>query len=427
MKEFDEIATESEAAPRGLALALVEEFEITVEKLVAGGEGLGRYQGVPVFVPRSAPGDRLRVRLVERKSDYGRAEIVEILEAGPGRREPPCPYFVHCGGCDLQHLEENRQVEFKAAAVRETLLRLGGISLPRNTEIIAGKPWGYRVRAQIHSKVIEEARDPESEDATTDDTGEEEVRRRVQVGYHRRGSNDLVAIDQCRILVPELEAMIPHLPGAIPLAGPRRLDLLAGDDRLTTAPPVEGLPQGEVKMTVGEFSYLLDARCFFQAHRTLTPVLVNKAIGAWTGGVAVDLYAGVGLLTLPLARRYENVLAVEGSNVSVRFARKNARRNGLPGIEVMSQAVESYVAKGLPANVDRIVVDPPRSGLSKVVRRALLEAKAGRLTYVSCHPATLARDLRALTEEIYELESLVLIDLFPQSGHMEVVAQLARR
>jgi 23S rRNA (uracil1939-C5)-methyltransferase len=131
-------------------------------------------------------------------------------------------------------------------------------------------------------------------------------------------------------------------------------------------------------------------------------------------------------LTLPLARNYQKVIAVEASNVSVRFARKNARRHGLTGIEVLSQAVESQVAKGLPAGVDRVVVDPPRSGLSKVVRRALLEAKAERLTYISCHPATLARDLRALTE-VYELESLVLIDLFPQSGHMEVVAQLVRR
>jgi 23S rRNA (uracil1939-C5)-methyltransferase len=425
MKEFEENSTHEEAAPRGSALALVEELELTVEKLVAGGEGLGRYEGVPIFVPRSAPGDRLRVRLVERKADYGRAEIVEILEPGPGRREPPCPFFVDCGGCDLQHLEDHRQIEFKAAAVRETLLRLGGVSLPRNTEIIAGKPWSYRVRAQIHSKVVVDESDPVG-GVATDETSGGETRGTVRVGYHRRGSNELVAIDQCRILVPELEAMIPHLPGAIPLAGPRRLDLLAGDDQISTAPPVEGLPQGEVIMTVGEFSYLLDARCFFQAHRTLTPVLVQKAIGSWKGGLAMDLYAGVGLLTLPLARNYQKVIAVEASNVSVRFARKNARRHGLTGIEVLSQAVESQVAKGLPAGVDRVVVDPPRSGLSKVVRRALLEAKAERLTYISCHPATLARDLRALAE-VYELESLVLIDLFPQSGHMEVVAQLVRR
>ena len=405
-KEGSPPEVEEGAPPKGLALALIDEIELTVEKMVAGGEGLGRHDGVPVFVPRSVPGDRLRVRVVERKADYGRAEILEILSPGEGRREAPCPHFSSCGGCDLQHIDETKQVELKAGAVRETLRRLGGIDLPRETEIVAGSPWGYRVRTQLHTSLNEQ--------------GE------VQVGYHRRGSNELVPIGQCRILVPELEAMVPHLGGHLPAEGPRRLDLLAGDDgSVSTAPPVEGLPQGELSVTVGEFEYTLDARCFFQAHRTLTPVLVQKTIAQWKGELAIDLYAGVGLFSLPLAQNYDRVIAVEGSTLSARFARKNAKKYQLASIEVIAKAVESQLAQGLP-DADRLVVDPPRNGLSKGVRKAILQNPPRRITYVSCHPATLARDLRQLTTEAYRLDSMVLLDLFPQSGHMEVIAQLER-
>ncbi len=385
---------------------MVDEIELTVEKLVAGGDGLGRYEGIPIFVPRSAPGDRLRVRVSERQADYGRAEILEVLAAGPGRREAPCPHYAECGGCALQHLTEERQVELKAGAVRETLRRLGGIELPKGTEIVAGHPWGYRLRTQLH---VESA-------------GESST-----VGYHRRGSNELVAVDQCRILVPEIESLIPHLGGQLPADGPRRIDLLAGDAAIDIAPPVEGLPHGEVRISVGDFDYQLDARCFFQAHRKLTATLVQRAIGNWEGDLAYDLYAGVGLLTLPLARRYRRVIAVEGAAVSARFARKNARRHQLDGVEVDARAVEGALAQGLPSGIDRIVVDPPRDGLSRGVRRALLAARPPRVTYVSCHPATLARDLQHLTHEDYAVESMVLLDLFPQSGHMEVVAQLVLR
>ena len=384
-------------------LALLDEVEATVEKLVAGGDGLARYDGIPLFVPRSAPGDRLRLRIVERRPDYGRAEILEILDPGPGRREPPCPYFERCGGCDLQHLEDRRQVELKAAAVRETLRRVGGVELPSDTEIVAGPMWGYRVRTQLHTRVVE---------------------GRTEVGYFERGSHDLVPVRSCPILRPELETLLPVLPERLGEDPPRRLDLLAGDDGPTAAPVAGDLPHGEAGLEVGDYTYLLDARCFFQAHRTLSARLVEVAIGPWEGDRAVDLYAGVGLLSLPLAARYREVTAVEGDRIAARYARKNGAAYGFSGLRVENRAVESWVA-ALPPGVDRVVVDPPRSGLSPPVSKAILAAAPRRLTYVSCHAATLARDLKHLTKS-YAVESARLLDLFPQSGHMEVVVQLGR-
>ncbi|HKV07297.1 MAG TPA: TRAM domain-containing protein [Thermoanaerobaculia bacterium] len=390
--------------PPGARLAEVEEITVQVEKIVAGGEGLARYGDVPVFIPRSAPGDRLRVRIAERRPDYGRAEIVEILEPGPDRRPDPYPELARTGICDLQHLNDRAQSRLKAAAVRETLLRLGKVELPENVELIAGDPWGYRLRTQVHTEV-----DP--------------VAGGVRVGYLARGTNDLVPVSRCPILVPELEALLADLPKHLGPDTPWRLDLAAGDGgAVTVAPVVPGLPQGEISTTVGDFTYFYDARTFFQGHRGLLPRLVEKTVGPWTGTMAVDLYAGVGLFALPLSRLYEKVVAVEADQIGARYGRLNVRRNKVQNVEVVQRVVESWVT-GLPEGVDRVVVDPPRAGLDFAVRKALLERRPKRLTYVSCHPAALARDLRILSVA-YRIESVTFFDLFPQTGHMETIVQL---
>jgi 23S rRNA (uracil1939-C5)-methyltransferase len=387
-------------------LSELDELEVQVEKLVTGGDGLARFEGIPIFVARAAPGDRARVRLVERRPDYARAEIVELLVPGPGRRVPPCPHFADCGGCDLQHLEDGLQVRYKAESVVETLQRVGGVPTPPKVEVIAGAMWGYRLRTQLHS-------------------GRDAAGNTV-IGYFARGTQSLVPVRVCPIRVPELERLLPELPARLGDTPPPRLDLLAGLDGALSAAPVAGdLPHGEVELRVAGASFHLDARCFFQAHRELVVRLVESAVGDWQGERAVDLYAGVGLFSLTLAQRYRAVTAVEGDGVSARYARTNARRNKMPHVEVVAQAVESWVA-ALPPDLDRVLVDPPRAGLPPAVRRALLRARPRRLTYVSCHAATLARDLRELLAA-YRLEALALVDLFPQSGHMEVVAQLVRK
>lgn len=400
--------------PRGVRLVDVEEVEVEIEQLVAGGDGLARWEGVPIFVPRSAPGDRLRVQLVERKPDYGRAEIVEILEPGPGRREPPCPFFARCGGCDLQHLEDDVQLELKAAATRETLERLGRLELPQPVEVVGGEPWGYRQRAQLHTGVVASPAPGAPEAAV--------------VGYHARGSRDLVAIDRCPILAPELEALLPRLGrelAEVPAnRRPVRVDLAVGSDgEVGCSPLVPGLNRGELVYRVGDHRYRFDSRVFFQAHRGLVQSLVERVVGEEGGpGTVYDLYAGVGLFSVPLAERYGRVVAVEGDRLAARYARLNLKENGVTNGEVETLAVDSWAPR-LPEDAERVVVDPPRAGLTEGLRRALLHRPPRRLTYVSCHPATLARDLRLLALA-FRLQRVTLFDLFPQTGHMEVVAEL---
>lgn len=404
----------------GAVLARVDELELEIEKLVTGGEGLARHQGIPIFVPRTAPGDRVRAKVVGRRPDYGRAEVVELLAPGPGRRPPPCPVFERCGGCDLQHLGDDVQLRAKVEAAAETLRRLGGIDLPADVAVVPGQPLGYRLRTQLQIADGERGR---------------------EVGYFARGSHALVPVDGCPILVPALGALLPSLPGLLGATPHRRLDLAVGDDgAISVAPVVEGLPHGEVTVEVGGLVYGFDARCFFQGHRPLLPTLVETALGgeladsgepandgepADRGELAVDLYCGVGLFSLALARRYRRVVAVDGDRVAIRYARANAKRNRLPNVTFHARSVDGWIGE-LPKGADRILVDPPRNGLGRPVVRALVAAAAGRLTYVSCHPATLARDLRGLARA-YRLTRLVFLDMFPQTGHLEVVAQLVRR
>lgn len=422
---------EAPRKPAGLRLASEEEVELVVEKLVAGGEGLGRFEGIPIFVPRSAPGDRLRVRLTERRPDYGRGEILEILEPGPKRREPPCPYFIECGGCDLQHLEDAYQTRLKVDALKETLGRLGRIERMPKIRVRAAAPWAYRMRNQLQVEVRKGTAEPTAGREGGREAGREdgEVAAgvpsgvHVVVGYHARKSNRLVPVERCPILVPELEELLPKLPGILGAKAPRRLDLAAGGEgQITSAPVVEGLPHGEVTVQVGEFRLAFDARCFFQSHRALLPALVEEAVGDWTGEEAFELYSGVGLFSLPLARRYAKVRAVEGDRVAVRHARNNARRNRVTNLTVDSQSAESWL-NVIPEGAERVLLDPPRAGLSPKVRRGLIDRRPRRLTYVSCHAATLARDLRSLCR-FFDLESLTALDLFPQTGHLEAVAQL---
>ncbi len=386
-------------------LAEVEQVVVDIERLVFGGEGLGRYQGVPIFVPRSAPGEKLLVKLVERRTGWGRAEIVEILEASPERREAPRPYFERCGGCDLQHLEDAAQLRHKSAAVLESLVRQGGVEIPKDAlEVISADAWAYRTRTQLHVAASDRGR---------------------EVGYFARNSHQLVAVDVCPILVPELEKQLPSLPRLVRDERHERVDLTSGDDhRITCSPPVENLPHGSVERTIQGFRYEIDARVFFQSHRQLAEKLVEVAIGEESDpeGEAYDLYAGVGLFSLPLGKRYRQVVAVEGDRVASRFAKRNVKANGLENVAVEALSVDSFASK-LPKNVARVVVDPPRVGLSATVRRALLIARPRYLTYVSCHAPTLARDLRELLT-VYRLEKLSLLDMFPQTGHMEVVVQL---
>lgn len=387
-------------------------IEIRIEKVIYGGHGLGRVEGQAVFVPFTAPGDLVRARVTERAKGFLRAEVVERLESGPGRRDAPCEYFGACGGCQLQHMTYEAQLAAKGEFVRDAIERIGRMPVP-NEIVVRGAPeheFGYRVRATAHVVQMEVG---------------------TLFGFFSGKSHRVVDIVRCPLFVPELDsAWIAARAAAESVAQARTVELAAGDGDAAAQPPVPGVGRGPVATTVGGVKYSYGPGEFFQINRPLVEALVTAATGGMSdaGGVALELYSGVGLFTIPLSRRFAKVVAVESSREAVGFALANACVNGAANIEVVGAPVERWLrSPGLaPGVVSLALLDPPRSGLGAKSVRDLVRLAPRSIVYVSCDPSTLARDLRVFVDGGYRLDAIEAIDLFPQTFHVETIATLSR-
>ena len=391
-----------------------------IEKLVYGGAGLARHEGQVVLVPFVLPGERVRVEIERERAGVLEGRLVEVVEAAAERLEPRCPYFRRCGGCAYQHAKYDFQLEQKRVILEEVFRRVGKLTAPA-VEMVSGPEWEYRNRAQFHLE-------------------------RGRIGYFGHGSHRLCAIEQCPILSPKLNAALGALAGM--LREPRfprfveSLEVFTDEAEvqlnvLSTERPVArrffdwcgeripGLGGGALEYRVGADSFRVSGGSFFQVNRFLIEALVGHALAGADGETAVDLYAGVGLFTLALARRFRRVTAVEPGGSAVRDLELNAARAGL-AVAVRQASAELYLL-GLAERPDFVLADPPRTGLGKRVVAELLRLKPPRLVIVSCDPATLARDLAGLTGGGYRTERLTLVDLFPQTAHVETVTALTRQ
>jgi 23S rRNA (uracil1939-C5)-methyltransferase len=418
-------------------------FEFSPVKLIYGGEALGFQAGHTVFAPRVLPGERVEVEEVRRQKGVIHARPLRILEPSPERIEPACPYFGHCGGCQYQHLAHPTQVAAKTEILRETLRRLGQVKWDQPIPTHSGPAWNYRNQAQLKiGKPLDGA---------------------PTLGFFAAESNRLISIEACPILSPRLNALLAVLrsePWINELASGREVELLA-DDRdekvmLTlagswSAEDAETLAQkcltelagvstvaftqdagvrvfGESYLSyrVGDFAYRIGPTAFFQSARFLLPELVTAVTAEASGAVAIDLYAGVGLFTLPLSNRFEQVMAVEVHPQATANLAANAR--AVPGrkIRAIAATTYDYLRRSAQMGPDLVVLDPPRPGVGADTLTLLLALRPKRLHYVSCSPPTLARDLLFLLQHGYRLDSLELFDCFPQTFHIESLARLSR-
>lgn len=383
---------------------------LTVEivKIVPGGYGLAFGENVTVFVALAVVGDRLEVRLREVKGKTAFAEIERILEPGAERIEPPCPYVGACGGCDFQQMTYAAQLDAKVGIIRDNLHRIGKIDYEPEIPIIASpKEFGYRLRAQWHIDG-----------------------NRREIGYYQRNSRNLIAIAHCPILMQELDTELQRVRPAVDWTSfwsdRGAIDAACGDDgAISTYSPELDLENKEIKLTAAGETYTFNAQAFFQGNRYLIDALAETAIGGITGRAALDLYAGVGLFTLPLARRFEKVTAVEEFPLAVEFAERNLREAGLSNVEIVRRPVGRYLADQKTAEIDFALLDPPRFGTEKKTVLDLIRLRPKVVSYVSCDPAVLARDLRRFLDGGYEIESITAIDLFPQTHHVETVVRLS--
>jgi 23S rRNA (uracil1939-C5)-methyltransferase len=395
--------------------------QLKIEKMVYGGDGLSRVEGEVVFTPFVLPGETIEAEPSGSRKHVQWARMANLVEPSPDRAEPHCPYFTRCGGCQYQHASYEAQVRFKREILAETLRRVGKIEFdPEKIETVPSEPWGYRNRAQLH---FENGR----------------------VGYREMQSRKLVAVEKCPISSPKINEAIVRL---VRMAKDRRWPNFLGSLEVFTderqvqwnvleserplakhffewlAEEIPGTVLGPLEYAVNHDDFVVSGQSFFQVNRFLLPQLAQLAMGGANGGLVWDLYAGVGLFSLPLARRFERVKAVEGGRSAAADLSRNAKRARL-SIEAIQQQTEAFLLEAKEAP-DFVLADPPRSGLDKAVANRLVELRPKTIALVACDPATLARDL-AILGAAYAIEAVTLIDLFPQTFHIETVVRLSLR
>ena len=394
--------------------------EVTIEKLIYGGDGLARLDGQVALAPFVLPGERAVVEVVERRNGLLRGKLVEVREASPDRVAPPCPHFTHCGGCHYQHAEYRAQMALKCDILAETLRRVGKIEPPAEIRVVAAEPWHYRNRVQLQL-------------------------RGTEVGYLEAHSNRFSPIEQCPISSPRINEVIatlremlrdarwPRFVQSIEIFSDEtqlQLNVLATDRPVARrffewcAEILPGLVPGALDYRAAGEVYRVSGGSFFQVNRHLIDPMTELALADAQGETAVDLYAGVGLFSLPLGKRVAKVTAVETGTTAIRDLQFNAERAGVP-MDARQSSVDSFL-ESLTSAPDFVLADPPRSGLGKTVVAHLVRIGPPRLTIVACDPATLARDLAGLVSAGYRIDGMTMIDVFPQTFHIEAIVRLQR-
>jgi 23S rRNA (uracil1939-C5)-methyltransferase len=462
-------------------------LSVTIDDLAYGGEGVGRADGYVVFVPGGVPGDTVQVRLTQARARFGRGTIESIERPSPDRVEAPCPYFGHCGGCRLQHLRYEAQLSLKTKQVTDCLQRLGGVGTFEMRPILpAPEIYGYRnkmeftvARADAGERVVPKGRrlEPAAGDggpvvglheadrydavldiercllqsdrmnALLDEARRFIAERRLTVynqesgeGLLRflmlregRGTGEaMINIVTSAPSVPELEPLVGRVQARVPETS--SIVLNVNPKKASVAVGVEEHLLGgrdHIRESLGGLTFQVSAGSFFQTNTAQAERLFGLVLdaAALTGEETVlDLYAGTGAISLLLARRCRRVFGIEVAPAAVADAVRNAEINGITNCTFLAGevrfALPELISRGVSADV--VVCDPPRAGFHPKALAALATLAPGRIVYVSCNPATLARDVGDLARSGYRVEWVQPVDMFPHTPHIEVVAHLTR-
>jgi 23S rRNA (uracil1939-C5)-methyltransferase len=431
-------------------------MEVRIEKLVYGGDGLAHHDGQTVFVPLVLPGELVQIESSARKKKFIRGRLERVMEPSAERVPAPCPHFGRCGGCQYQHMPYGAQLRYKAEILRETLGRIGRIQWTGAIETQASPPFGYRNRAQWKLR-----------------SNQEEAGGGTGIGYFEMASTKLCAVTECTILSPRLADTFFRLRELVSagkaLSGIDEIEAFAdssdgkillnlsgeklGDSSESIAaalreavPSVESIliqdrradqfhlaGPGYLTYTANDAPYRVGHLSFFQVNRFLVEPLVDAVIGKTRGKLALDLFAGVGLFTVALTKQFERVIGVESNPAASKDLETNLKQSGGASPSSRNITAEGFLSRW-HETPDLVVIDPPRAGVETEALAHLKKLRPARIHYVSCDPATLARDLAQLVGTNsasepgpFEIESMNLFDVFPQTYHMEVLVRLRRR
>jgi 23S rRNA (uracil1939-C5)-methyltransferase len=395
-----------------MALKIGDKLTLTIHDIAFGGEGVGRVDDFVLFVPFVLVGEEVETQVTEVKKNFARAKLVRVVKASPERVEPACPYFAACGGCQYQHIAYEMQLRIKHKQIADLFQRIGGFSHEVVAPVVAcPQPYGYRNRIMIRSQWNK----PE---------------QKLNIGFIRWDCGLVEDIEECKIAEPALNEQIKQV---------------------RVHPP----PKGGIKVVlrISPDGWEVPPDSFFQNNFFLLPKLVEtvrdclRSVGvqasacqemshpaeqakAWTptSRHLVDLYCGVGFFGIELADAVESFVGVEYDKLAIKAARQNAATRGVKNGKFIAGTVEDALPKLLKRFSPRVttaLLDPPRKGCVPQTLQLLRSERPAQVIYVSCHPATMARDLKMLCEEgVFRLERVVPLDMFPQTQHVECVADL---
>jgi len=371
---------------------LKDTLTLKIDQMAFGGEGLGTHKGKKIFVSWAVEGDLVEIELVENKRDYGRGKIVKILETSPARTTAPCPYFLKCGGCQWQHVEYQAQLEFKQELLSSNLKRIGKISNPKLLEPIACDfPFHYRNRIRL------------------------QVNRDGELGFFKPHSKELVAIEKCEIADHLLNEKISE---AKQLA--QKLSKQESNKR----------HEIEIRLDAGKVKIEADPENetqFSQVNPSQNEKLITRVLEILelTGKENVlELYAGNGNFSFSLAKKAKEMIAVESNPASVDEAKQKLEKQHIHNLRFIESTAFRYLQTSPSISFDRLLLDPPRSGSVECLE-AMAKLKCQKILYISCDPSTLSRDLNILSTLGYQHEFSQVIDMFPQTYHIESINLLS--
>lgn len=456
---------------------------VEISGMGEAGEGVGRIDGFTVFVPQAIPGERVAVEVTEVRRNFARGRLLQVEQAAPAREQPPCAVAGECGGCQLQHIDYDEQLRLKTQQVRDALERIGKLDPGLVRPILgAADPWGYRNKAQFPVGIATTAGGAGMEQRVVagpyamgthriidtdscliqhplnnailtaakrliqkygystynEQTGQGLVRHVLARAGVRTGQALAVVVTsaphwpRAQEFARDLMQAVPALVGVVQNVNPRRTNVILGDEIRVVA------GRGEIEDEILGLRFRISARSFFQVNTVQTEVLYRTALeaagmagdaGASSPAVdlAIDAFCGIGTITLLLARHARRVIGLEEVEPAVRDARLNAELNGITNAEFHAGLVEDWAPRLLRQGLrpDVLVLDPPRKGCDAVALDAFVQMQPQRIAYVSCNPATLARDLAYLAGRGYRTEWVQPVDMFPHTAHVECVAALA--
>ncbi|MHB2015581.1 MAG: 23S rRNA (uracil(1939)-C(5))-methyltransferase RlmD [Candidatus Xenobia bacterium] len=442
--------------------ALHQKHRVTLSGLAAGGEAIGRLDGFVLFVPDGVPGDQVEVEITEVKKAYGRARITQVLEPSSTRVEPPCPVFWECGGCQLQHIDYPTQLALKTRIVEDAVRHVARLKdVPVETCLGMDRPWSYRNKVQfvvahgptlglyargthrvvgmetcaiqhpLNNQVLQTARDALRvvRWQPFDEASGQGVLRYIVARVTEEPAAVMVTFVVTHADVPRksqligiLRSQVPGLRGVLLNVNERPGNTILGA-RFETLWGVEHLEEH-----VAGLAFRISARSFFQVNRTMLLRMyetLERLLPLTKDDVVLDGYCGTGTLSLPLARRAGQVVGIEAVAPAIDDARDNAALNGFTNVRYEVGTVEGVLPR-LNECFTAATIDPPRKGCEPVVLETFARMGISRIAYVSCNPVTLARDLGRLSELGYTTRLIQPLDMFPQTAHVECVAQVVR-